>query len=180
MVKDPICGMNVDEKEAKKKGLVVDKKGKTNYFCSASCKGKFLGKKEPWYQSKAFGKAFPWVLGIVLIGLAVWSYFGGFMIKYMGWFFIVFSIMKMLDWKGFVNAYSMYDIIAKRVEFYGWIYPGIEFVLGVMYLTGLYHYRGMGNFVCNGYRGHWSWNKTIEEREIPVCLFGYKNQCAFD
>jgi YHS domain-containing protein len=38
MVKDPICGMNVDEKTAK---LKSDYKGKTYYFCSQMCKTTF-------------------------------------------------------------------------------------------------------------------------------------------
>jgi YHS domain-containing protein len=38
MAKDPICGMNVDEKTAK---LKSDYKGKTYYFCAQSCKATF-------------------------------------------------------------------------------------------------------------------------------------------
>ncbi len=38
MAKDPICGMNVDEKTAK---LKSDYKGKTYYFCSQMCKATF-------------------------------------------------------------------------------------------------------------------------------------------
>jgi YHS domain-containing protein len=38
MAKDPICGMNVDEKTAK---LKSDYKGKTYYFCNQMCKTTF-------------------------------------------------------------------------------------------------------------------------------------------
>jgi Cu+-exporting ATPase len=38
MAKDPVCGMMVDEKTAKYKS---DYKGKTIYFCAASCKATF-------------------------------------------------------------------------------------------------------------------------------------------
>jgi YHS domain-containing protein len=38
MVKDPVCGMMVDEKNAKFKS---DHQGKTYYFCAASCKSTF-------------------------------------------------------------------------------------------------------------------------------------------
>ena len=38
MVKDPICGMMVDEKKAKFKS---DFNGKSFYFCAASCKATF-------------------------------------------------------------------------------------------------------------------------------------------
>jgi Cu+-exporting ATPase len=38
MVKDPVCGMNVDEKTAKLKSEYL---GKTYYFCSQMCKTTF-------------------------------------------------------------------------------------------------------------------------------------------
>jgi YHS domain-containing protein len=38
MAKDPVCGMNIDEKKAA--GTVSDK-GKVYYFCSANCKAQF-------------------------------------------------------------------------------------------------------------------------------------------
>ncbi|MFB0543280.1 MAG: YHS domain-containing protein [Candidatus Bathyarchaeia archaeon] len=38
MVKDPVCGMEVDEKTAKFKS---EYKGKTYYFCAAMCKQRF-------------------------------------------------------------------------------------------------------------------------------------------
>jgi Cu+-exporting ATPase len=38
MAKDPVCGMNVDEKTAKLKSAYM---GKTYYFCSQACKSSF-------------------------------------------------------------------------------------------------------------------------------------------
>lgn len=38
MAKDPVCGMNVDEKTAKMKS---EYGGKTYYFCNAACKQAF-------------------------------------------------------------------------------------------------------------------------------------------
>ena len=138
MAIDPICGMKVDEAKAEAKDLVV-KGNKPIYFCSEDCKSKYLNKEqEPWYRSQAFGKMFPWVLAIVLVGGAIWAYLGDFMILYMGIFFILFSLMKMLDWPGFVKAFSQYDLIAKNVSFYGWLYPSIEFGLGALYLTNTF------------------------------------------
>jgi len=135
--KDPSCGMMVDVKGAEDKGLVASKDGSVFYFCSQKCKDKFLGDVK-WYQSDKFGKIFPWFLGIVLVGGFVFSLIYDFMILYMGIFFILFSLMKMLDWKGFVNAFGMYDLVAKRVKLYGWIYPGLEFVLGLAFIYGFY------------------------------------------
>ena len=42
MVKDPVCGMEIDEKSAAAK---VEYQGKTYYFCSSHCRDTF--KKDP-------------------------------------------------------------------------------------------------------------------------------------
>jgi len=138
--KDPICGMDVDIKTAKSKNLVINKDGKEHFFCSESCKGKFEGKnsKVPWYKSEKFGKLFPFFLAGILIVGTILSITYNFMILYMGIFFIIFSLFKMPDWKGFVNAFSTYDIVAKHVKFYGHIYPLIELSLGVLFIVNYY------------------------------------------
>ena len=58
-----------------------------------------------------------------------------FMIDFMGLFFIVFSFFKFLDYKNFPNSFSMYDPLAKNIPIYGWIYPFIETILGIMFLS---------------------------------------------
>ncbi|MBM17804.1 MAG: hypothetical protein CL947_01895 [Epsilonproteobacteria bacterium] len=58
-----------------------------------------------------------------------------FMRIFMGLFFIVFGFFKVLNWKGFVYAFSEYDIIASKVKLYAYGYPLIEFFLGIMYLS---------------------------------------------
>jgi hypothetical protein len=56
------------------------------------------------------------------------------MLDFMGLFYIVFSFFKMLDLKGFPESFRMYDPLAKRVPFYGKVYPFIETALGLMFL----------------------------------------------
>ncbi len=58
-----------------------------------------------------------------------------FMLDFMGLFYIVFSFFKFLDLKGFPKSFRMYDPIAKRIPIYGWIYPFLELVLGLLFLT---------------------------------------------
>lgn len=58
----------------------------------------------------------------------------GFMLDFMGLFYIVFSFFKLLDLKGFPESFRMYDPLAKTVPAYGWIYPFIEVALGLMFL----------------------------------------------
>lgn len=69
----------------------------------------------------------------ILLHYKDWSW-NEFMLDFMGLFYIVFSFFKMLDLKGFTASFSMYDPVAKRVPFYGKIYPFIETALGLMFL----------------------------------------------
>ncbi|MFZ4768202.1 MAG: heavy-metal-associated domain-containing protein [Roseimicrobium sp.] len=54
---------------------------------------------------------------------------------FMGGFFIAFSFFKMLDLRGFADAYCGYDLVAKAWPSYGFIYPFLEFGLGLAYLA---------------------------------------------
>lgn len=47
MAKDPVCGMDVDEKTA---AGTATYKGKTYYFCNPGCKARF--EKEPLQYAK--------------------------------------------------------------------------------------------------------------------------------
>lgn len=54
---------------------------------------------------------------------------------FMGGFFIAFSFFKMLDLRGFADAYRSYDLVAKAWPGYGFVYPFIELALGLAYLA---------------------------------------------
>ena len=54
---------------------------------------------------------------------------------FMAGFFITFSFFKFLDLRAFADSYSMYDLLAKRVRTYGFVYPFIELAMGIAYLT---------------------------------------------
>jgi len=60
--------------------------------------------------------------------------FSRWMRHFMAGFFLTFSFFKMLDLKGFKDSYALYDIIAKKVPFWGYIYPCIEVGLGIAFL----------------------------------------------
>jgi len=76
---------------------------------------------------------------LVEINDGEWSWHR-FMSHFMAGFFLVFSFLKMLDLRGFASSYAMYDVLAKKLPIYGYIYPFIELVLGSLYLLG---YRPM-------------------------------------
>ena len=54
--------------------------------------------------------------------------------QFMAGFFLVFSFFKLLNLKGFAESYSMYDIIAKRWNTFGYVYVFLELGLGIAYL----------------------------------------------
>lgn len=57
------------------------------------------------------------------------------MTQFMGGFFLVFSFFKFLNLSKFADAYSTYDVIAKRSRGYALAYPFIELILGMLYLA---------------------------------------------
>jgi copper chaperone CopZ len=52
---------------------------------------------------------------------------------FMSGFFLTFSFFKMLDLQGFADSYSTYDIVAKKIKAWGFIYAFIELLLGIAY-----------------------------------------------
>lgn len=77
------------------------------------------------------------LLGIVALaevrtGSFVW---GRAMGNFMGAFFLAFSFFKLLDIQGFADNYRSYDVVARHVPSYGYVYPFIELLLGIAYVT---------------------------------------------
>ncbi len=57
------------------------------------------------------------------------------MAHFMASFFLVFSFFKFLNLKGFAESYRMYDVLAKRIPAWAYLYAFIELGLGLAYLT---------------------------------------------
>ena len=55
---------------------------------------------------------------------------------FMGGFFLTFSFFKLLNLKGFAESYVMYDVIAKKIPAWAYVYAFIELGLGIAYLIG--------------------------------------------
>lgn len=55
------------------------------------------------------------------------------MYDFMGTFFIIFGLFKLINLHKFVQAYREYDLIAQRVALYAYGYPFIELGLGICY-----------------------------------------------
>ena len=81
------------------------------------------------------------ILGYIVGGVLVHAFmakeyaYPTLMNNFMGAFFIVFSMFKLLNLSGFAEAYATYDIVAARSRLYAMSYPFIELLLGLAYFT---------------------------------------------
>jgi hypothetical protein len=82
---------------------------------------------------------FGYLIGVVALVEITAGRFDGMraMGNFMGGFFLAFSFFKLLNLRGFVDAYQTYDVVARPVRAYGYAYPFIELGLGVAYLARL-------------------------------------------
>ncbi len=85
---------------------------------------------------------FGYIAGITLLIQFVSGSFSlmQWMQHFMAGFFIVFSFFKMMSLKAFAEGYRTYDIVAKAIPAYGFVYPFIELALGVAIITGFEPY----------------------------------------
>ena len=78
------------------------------------------------------------ILGYIFIASILLNYknwnSSNAMLDFIGLFYIVFSFFKIIDIKGFSMSFRMYDPLAKQAPIYGYIYPFIEVILGMMFL----------------------------------------------
>lgn len=80
------------------------------------------------------------LLVITLISLFLHSVYGvggirEFLRWFMGVFFIVFAAFKFIGYQMFVMMFAGYDIVAKRIKPYAYVYPFVELGLGILYLA---------------------------------------------
>lgn len=79
------------------------------------------------------------IFTVILLFTVIKQWYQGFsimgsMLDFMAGFFIVFGLFKIINLNNFVQAYSMYDIIAQRWQWYAYLYPFLEIALGLCYL----------------------------------------------
>ncbi len=81
---------------------------------------------------------FAYIAGATLLVQAAHGRFDGmqWMSHFMGGFFLVFSFFKMMNLRGFAEGYRTYDVVARRIPAWGFMYPFIELALGAAFLTG--------------------------------------------
>lgn len=54
---------------------------------------------------------------------------------FMGFFLLIFALLKLFDLRGFADGFQKYDLLARRSRRYALAYPFIELALGLGYLA---------------------------------------------
>ena len=85
----------------------------------------------------------PLIVIIVMIAISsaivAWNKeLNDYILYFMTGFFLVFSGFKLMDLKGFAEGYSTYDLLAQKWFGYGYLYPFIELIFGLLMLSGLH------------------------------------------
>lgn len=92
---------------------------------------------------------------------------------FMAGFFLVFSFFKLLDVKAFADTYSTYDLLAKRVKAYGYIYPFIELALGLAYLTSFEpQFTAIATIAVMGFSSIGVIQTVLDKKKIQCACLG--------
>jgi len=92
---------------------------------------------------------------------------------FMAGFFLCFSYFKLINVKGFADSYSMYDIVAKRIKAWGFIYPFAELVLGISYATSFFPlYTNIVTILIMGVSSIGVIESVINKKKIQCACLG--------
>lgn len=95
------------------------------------------------------------------------------MLHFMAGFFLVFSFFKFLSLSGFKDAYATYDLLAKKWNGYGYVYPFLELGLGLAFLFGLYLHQALWfSIVLMGFSSLGVIKALSEKRKIRCACLG--------
>jgi len=126
--KNPVSFSLIKETLPPKYSLINEQDINLNNRGEATIKGSKIKQLKPLFI----------ILGYIFIASILLNYqnwnSSNAMLDFMGLFYIIFSFFKILDVKGFSMSFRMYDPLAKQAPIYGYIYPFIEVILGMMFL----------------------------------------------
>jgi copper chaperone CopZ len=96
---------------------------------------------KPWFETyKPILLIFAYILAVAIIAGGVQTGFDPALAMrvFMAGFFLVFSFFKLLNLEGFADSYSMYDVIAKKIRSWAYVYAFIELGLGLAFALNIY------------------------------------------
>lgn len=160
----------------------IDEQGSVHYFCQHHAP---IGSKK-LETSTSGGKAsfstyIPLVVifSVIIIITALISLLNGLfslgftMRIFMGTFFAIFGLFKVINLKAFADAYTTYDVLAMRSRAYAFIYPFIELTFALLYILnsgGIY--RDIATLVVMAISSYGVFIKLRQKEEIPCACLG--------
>ena len=106
-----------------------------NHNHSHDSEAGFTIPKTPWTDWLPLIVVIGYIIGLtvitsVLTGVSLFN-----VLSYsMGYFFVIFSLFKLINLSGFAMGYHEYDIISKHWYGWGYVAPFVELLLGILYL----------------------------------------------
>ncbi len=75
------------------------------------------------------------IAGAALLAISPADTFKYLMVNFSGMFFLFLATLKFWDLKGFCHSFREYDLVATRFPLYGYIYPFLELLIAIGYLS---------------------------------------------
>lgn len=106
----------------------------SKYQISAQHHNETAEQAKSWLETyKPILLIFGYIAAITLLAQAGAHHFDWMkaMRHFMAGFFLTFSFFKMLNLKGFAESYVMYDVLARRIPAWAYVYAFVELALGI-------------------------------------------------
>lgn len=92
---------------------------------------------------------------------------------FMGTFFAVFGLFKIINLRAFAEAYSTYDVLAMRSRVYAFTYPFIELTFALLYILNIGDiYRDIATIIIMVISSYGVFIKLRQKEEIPCACLG--------
>lgn len=136
---------------------------------------KLVKKRSFWTTYRPLLLIVAYILGASILIQYPFDSFSGLLLMrhFMAGFFLVFSFFKLLNLSGFATAYSRYDLLAARWKGWGYLYPFVELVLGILYLTHIApFYTGVATILILGFSSIGVIESNLNQRNIQCACLG--------
>ena len=55
-------------------------------------------------------------------------------IYFLGFFSLIFGVLKLIRYRGFIESLLEYDVISQKLKIYAYVYPFFEIIFGVLFI----------------------------------------------
>ena len=74
------------------------------------------------------------ILSVVFLILFFSLSFREIVLYFLGIFILIFSFLKIINFKGFVDSFTEYDFISQKIKLYAYLFPFFELIFGLLFL----------------------------------------------